>query len=224
MEDVNQDSVQNVENQENNQGLDITAFEDGIRKDEAKLSLLQEEYNNLADKLHDEFEDLLEKNPNSLFSDEELEMLSSDSNIASKNRMLRDRFEKYRDEKLTLKQEELGKFEDELKGKRGEFEILTESNKFSKANPNVDMDLLAEFIQEDLSPRKVKEFREKAKSKSEFLALAYEEYKKVKEVQEDDDDDELPPDLSSINGATGDNSYSEDKQRQEYLKSIGIGR
>lgn len=210
-------------NQENTQEMDVNAIEEGIRKDEARLSILQEEYNNVADKIADEFEIQLEKNPSSLFNDDELELLASDSNIAAKNKMLRDRFEKYRDEKLTLKKQEIGKFEEQLKGRRGEFEILTESNKFSQENPDVDMEALAEFIQEDLSPRKKREFRDTAKTKYEFLKLAHEEYKKLNPDNSEEDDD-LPPDLSGVNGATGDNSYSSDEERQKYLKSIGIGR
>jgi hypothetical protein len=175
-------------NQENTQEMDVNAIEEGIRKDEARLSILQEEYNNVADKIADEFEIQLEKNPSSLFNDDEL-----------------------------------GKFEEQLKGRRGEFEILTESNKFSQENPDVDMEALAEFIQEDLSPRKKKEFRDTAKTKYEFLKLAHEEYKKLN-PDNSEEDDNLPPDLSGVNGATGDNSYSSDEERQKYLKSIGIGR
>jgi hypothetical protein len=216
-------TVPNANESEPPQDMDVVQIEDGIRKDEARLSILQEEYNSMADKIHDEFETQLEKNPTSLFSDEELEILASDSNIAAKNKMLRDRFEKYRDEKLETKKQEIGKFEDQLKGRRGEFEILTESNKFSKENPDVDMEALAEFIQEDLSPRKKKEFRDAAKTKYEFLKLAHEEYKRLN-PEENDDDDNLPPDLSNVNGATGDNSYSNDEEKKAYLKSIGIGR
>jgi hypothetical protein len=216
-------TVPNANESEPPQDMDVVQIEDGIRKDEARLSILQEEYNSMADKIHDEFETQLEKNPTSLFSDEELEILASDSNIAAKNKMLRDRFEKYRDEKLETKKQEIGKFEDQLKGRRGEFEILTESNKFSKENPDVDMEAFAEFIQEDLSPRKKKEFRDAAKTKYEFLKLAHEEYKRLN-PEENDDDDNLPPDLSNVNGATGDNSYSNDEEKKAYLKSIGIGR
>jgi hypothetical protein len=210
----------NTENNTNE--VDIATIEDGIRKDEARLTVLQEEYNNVADKIHDEFESVLETNPSVLFNEDELEILASDSNIAAKNKMLRDRFESYRDEKLSQKQQEIGKFEDELKGRKGEFDILTQSNKFSKENPDVDMEALAEFIQEDLSPRKKKEFRENSKTKYDFLALAHEEYKK--QNPDENNDDDLPPDLSGVNGATGDNSYSDDAEREAYLKSIGIGR
>ncbi len=205
-----------------NKDSDIATIEEGIRKDEARLSVMQDEYNNVADRIHDEFESVLETNPSALFNDDELEILASDSNIASKNKMLRDRFEKFRDEKLKAKKDEIGNFEKELKGRKGDFDILTQSNKFSKENPDVDMDALAEFIQEDLSPRKKKELRDNSKTKYEFLTKAYDEFKKQNPSESEDDD--LPPDLSGVNGATGDNSYGDDAERQAYLRQIGIGR
>ena len=210
------------DNQGSNENLDIATIEDGIRKDEARLTIMQEQYNNAADKINDEFESTLASNPSSLFSDEELEKLASDSNIVEKNKMLRDRFEKFRDEKLTAKKEEIGNFEKQLQGRKGQFDILSESNKFSKENPDVDMEALAEYIQEDLSPRKKKELRDQAKSKFDFLTLANEEFKKAN--PENEDEENLPPDLSGVNGASGNNSYSDDIDREKYLKSIGIGR
>lgn len=203
-------------------GFDEVAFEEGLRKDEAKLSILQEEYSNVEDKLHDEFETTLENNPKSLFSDEELDILASDSNIASKNRMLRDRFEKFRDEKLNSKKEEISKFEELLQGKKSEFEIASQSNKFAKENPEVDMEDFAEFIQEDLTTRQKKELREKSKTKYDFLVGAYAIYKNSKGLE--DEEDNLPPDLNELNGATGNGSFDANKERQDYLKSIGIGR
>ncbi|QDF28985.1 hypothetical protein [Halarcobacter anaerophilus] len=212
---------------ENNQGadenLDIATIEDGIRKDEARLTIMQEQFTTATDKINDEFESTLASNPNSLFSDEELEKLASDSNIVEKNKMLRNRFEKFRDEKLTAKREEIGNFEKQLQGRRGQFDILSESNKFSKENPDVDMEALAEYIQEDLSPRKKKELRDQAKTKFDFLTLANEEFKKAN-PPENEEDKNLPPDLSGVNGASGNNSYSDDIDREKYLKSIGIGR
>jgi hypothetical protein len=34
----------------------------------------------------------------------------------------------------------------------------------------------------------------------------------------------LPPDLNELNGASGKSTFDAEKERQEYLKSIGIGR
>lgn len=199
---------------------DISEIEKGIQKDEAKLSILQEDYSNIADKLHDEFESVLETNPSSLFNEEELEQLSSDSNISAKNKMLRARFEQYRDEKLSQKQDEIGKFETSLKDRKGQFEILSESSKFSKENPEANMEELADFIQNDLTINQKKAFREKSKSKAEFLALAYEEYKKQNPSQSEDD--ELPPDLSGVNGATGDAGFTSEAKMEAYRKQVGM--
>ncbi len=73
LEQQAQEQNTQIENKDDNVGgFDEVAFEQGLRKDEAKLSILQEEYNNVSDKLHDEFENTLEQNPKALFSDEEL--------------------------------------------------------------------------------------------------------------------------------------------------------
>jgi len=221
----NNQDLQNTEDNKDAQtsDFDISSFEDGLKKDEAKLSLLQEEYNNVADRLHDEYEDLLEQNPKALFSEEELEILASDTNIASKNRMLRDRFEKFRDEKLALKQDEISKFEEELGNRKNQFDIASSWTKFAKENPAVDMDDFGEFIQEDLTTRQRTQLVESSKTKYDFLAGAYELYKQIKGKNEEEDDEDLPPDLNMVNGATGDNSFSKD-DKQEYLKAIGVGR
>lgn len=225
LEQQAQEQNTQIENKDDNVGgFDEVAFEQGLRKDEAKLSILQEEYNNVSDKLHDEFETTLEQNPKALFSDEELEILASDSNIASKNRMLRDRFEKFRDDKLNSKKEEISKFEELLQGKKSEFEIASQSNKFAKENPDVDMEDFAEFIQEDLTTRQKKELRDNSKTKYDFLVAAYEIYKKAKGVEQNEKDNNLPPDLNALNGASGKSTFDAEKERQEYLKSIGIGR
>jgi len=221
----NNQDLQNTEDNKDTQtsDFDISSFEDGLKKDEAKLSLLQEEYNNVADRLHDEYEDLLEQNPKALFSEEELESLASDTNIASKNRMLRDRFEKYRDEKLALKSEEISKFEEELGNRKEQFDTASSWTKFAKENPSVDMNDFGEFIQEDLTTRQRTSLIESSKTKYDFLVGAYELYKQTKGKNEDDDED-LPPDLNMVNGATGDNSFSSEDEKQEYLRAIGVGR
>jgi|GEM_PF-3297049 len=220
----NQDLQEGLSQEDNKaQDFDISSFEDGLKKDEAKLSLLQEEYNNVADRLHDEYEDLLEQNPKALFSEEELESLASDTNIASKNRMLRDRFEKYRDEKLALKQNEISKFEEELGSRKEQFDTASSWTKFSKENPSVNMDDFGEFIQEDLTTRQRTSLIESSKTKYDFLVGAYSLYKQTKGKNEDDDED-LPPDLNMVNGATGDNSFSSEDEKQEYLKAIGLNR
>jgi len=59
---------------------------------------MNEEYNSMADKLRDEFNSTLSSSPTSLFSEEELEALASDSDIAKKSQMLGSKFESFRDE------------------------------------------------------------------------------------------------------------------------------
>ena len=84
------------------------------------------------------------------------------------------------------------------------------------------MEDFAEFIQEDLTTRQKKELRETSKTKYDFLVGAYDIYKKAKGKEEQKE--ELPPDLNQLNGANGISNFNADKERQEYLKSIGIGR
>ncbi len=221
-EETNQSSGNTNDGTDNNQNVDETEVEKGIMADEARYAVMEEDYNKLADNMHDDFESTLETNPNTLFSEEELEVLSSDSNIANKNKMLRDRFEKYRDEKLNLKKDEMDDFNKELQGRKGQLDILSQSNKFSKENPDVDMDALADFIQGDLTPNQKANFLKVAESKADFLKLAHEEY--TKQNPSGNKDDNLPPDLSGVNGASGNGNQSTEMEREDYLKSIGIGR
>ncbi|WP_418179764.1 hypothetical protein ACNSOO_04680 [Aliarcobacter lanthieri] len=215
----------NQENQEtqNQNTFDEEAFQSGITRDEAKLSLMQEEFSQIENSLNDEFEIILKNNPTAVFSQEEIEALASDSDIASKNKLLRDGFEKFKEEKLSNKKSEITKFEELLNGKRDEFDLNSQSIKFAKKHPNVNMEEFAEFIQEDLTIRQRKELLGASKSKYDFLIAAHEIYSKAK-GEKTEEDDELPPDLSQANGATGNNSFSKEEDEKEYLKSIGIGR
>lgn len=214
------DQEQPDQEQPDQEQPDEATIEDGIRKDEARLTVIQEDYNNMADTLNDEYESILKTNPTSLFSEDELELLASDSDISAKNKLLRDRFETYRDEKLSEKKQEIEKFEDELKNRKGQFDILSQSNKFSKENPDVDMEEFADFIQGDLTPNQKKQMRDNSESKYDFLKLAYEEYKKQNPSKAEDD--ELPPDLSGINGATGDANFSSESKMEAYRKQVGM--
>lgn len=213
-----------VSEQVDNQDVDI---ESSIRKDEARLSLLIEEYNSMADKIHDEFESILENNPTKLFTEEELETLESDSNIALKNKMLRNSFEKFRDEKLKEKQEIITKFETELNGRKEHFDIELQSKKFSKDYPKVDMDDFGEFIQEDLTIRQRRELIENSKTKYDFLVGAYELYKKakgIKDEKKEDETEEFPPDLNDLNGTSANTSLQKDEEENNYLRQIGAIR
>ena len=203
----------------NGEAPDEVAIGAGITKDEARLTLLQEDFTTAADKMHDDFESILEANPSTLFSEEELETLASDSNISAKNKMLRDKYETFRDEKLNGKKDEISKFEKELDGRKGEFDILSQSNKFSKDNPSVDMEVLAAFIQGDLTPNEKRNFLEKTETKYDFLKLAYEEYKK--QNPSENEDDNLPPDLSGVNSASGDSDFTSDIKMEAYRRQIG---
>ena len=84
------------------------------------------------------------------------------------------------------------------------------------------MEDFAEFIEQDLTTRQKKELRDNSKTKYDFLVGAYEIYKKAKGVENQEDN--LPPDLNTLNGASGTSTFDAEKERQEYLKSIGIGR
>ncbi|MGK0255854.1 MAG: hypothetical protein ACI81I_000461 [Arcobacteraceae bacterium] len=198
------------------------AFSKGITQDEARLTIMEEEFTTATDSLHDDFEKQLETNPTSLFDEGELEMLSSDSDIGLKNRMLRDRFEKYRDEKLSGKRTEIDKFSEELTGKKGQFDVLSQSNKFAKENPTVDLEALSEFIQEDMSPRKQKELLESSETKYDFMKASLEEYTKANPTKTSKED--LPPDLSGVNGASGGRNQTNETEKKAYRKSIGLDR
>lgn len=212
-----------VDLENNNNDDELAEFEQGILKDEAKLSLLKEEFSQVENKLHDEYEALLETNPKALFTDEELEELASSSNVAAKNRKLRDRFEKYKEEKLTLKKEEIAKFEEILNEKKQTHELNSTEKRFIKDFPQVDMQHFAEFLQNDLTNRQLTELKDNSPTKYDFLKTAYEKYYKKTISKEGKEDDDLIPNLNDLNSASL-NSDSEDIERKKYLKSIGVGR
>lgn len=198
------------------------ALSKSITKDEARLELMQEEFNKASDNIHNEYEDLVAKNPEQIFSPEEIEILEVTGSIGDKAKLIRDKFEVFRDEKLSLKKGELDAFGQELDGRKKQHSLISAQNTFLKENPKVDMEVFADFIQNDMTPRKKQELLATAKDdKSEFLKLAYEEFKKVNGQEEDED--KLPPDLNSLNGESSRNSSDLDNNgRAEYLKSIGL--
>lgn len=203
---------------------DDEAMQQTITKDEAKLSLLQEEFNTMSDRLHDEFEELVEKNPKSIFSEDEIEILEVGNSLSAKNKLFRDKFEEFRTKKLDEKKQVIDGFAQEL-GKRKEmFARGSVAKNFAAANPDVDMTKLAEFIQEDLSPRMRKEILTQAgEDKAKFLELAAAEFKKLGGSKNESEEDELPPDLNSLSGTSA-SMQSSSQDGDAYLRQIGARR
>lgn len=202
---------------------DDEAMQQTITKDEAKLSLLQEEYSTMADRLHDEFESVVEKNPASIFSEEEIELLEVGGSLSAKNKLFRDKFEEFRNAKLTEKKQVIDKFGEELGSRKEQFSRGSVAKRFAQANPDVDMTQLAEFIQEDLSPRVRKELLTSAgEDKTKFLELVAVEFRKQNSPDSTMEEDELPPDLNGLSGASG--TLGDTKNQEAYLKQIGAKR
>lgn len=197
------------------------ALSKSITKDETRLELMQEEYNKAADNIHNEFEDIVATKPEQIFSPEEIDILEVTGTLSEKNKLFRDKFEAFRDEKLSVKKNELDTFGQELESRKKQHSLVSAQNAFLKENPKVDMEVFADFIQNDMTPRKKQELLATAKDdKSEFLKLAYEEFKKVNGQEEDED--KLPPDLNSLNGLSAKNTMDlDDIGRDDYLRSIG---
>ncbi len=193
-----------------------------ITKDESRLELMQEEYTKMADTIHDEFEAIVSKSPEDIFTAEELDILEVSGNLAEKNKLFRDKFEEFRNEKLSLKKDEIDGFSKELGNRRKQHSLIQAQNIFLKQNPNVDMEKFANFIQGDLTPNQKSKFLEEAKDdKNKFLELAFAEFKKQNPTEEEDE--QLPPDLNGLNGESASKYQDLDKQgRDEYLKSIGL--
>lgn len=203
--------------------VDDEAMQASITKDEAKFSLLQEEYNTMADRLYDEFEAIVEKNPKEIFSDDEIELLEVGSSLSAKNKLFRDKFEEFRTAKLDEKKQIIDKFGEELGKRKEEFNRGSVAKRFASANPDIDMTQLAEFIQEDLSPRMKKELLlEAGEDKAKFLELVAAEFKKQNPANSTDKEDELPPDLNGLSGATG--TLGDTQSQDAYLKQIGAKR
>lgn len=195
------------------------ALSKSITKDETRFELLQEEYNKAADNIHNEYEDLVAKNPEQIFSPDEMDILEITGSIGEKAKLIRDKFESFRDEKLSFKKQELDAFSQELDGRKKQHSLISAQNAFLKENPKVDMNVFADFIQNDMTPRKKQELLATAKDdKSEFLKLAYEEFKKVNGQEENED--KLPPDLNSLSGVSS--GKLDNIGDEKYLRQIGL--
>jgi len=138
---------QNTNTSDNQPNQDIN--EQSVNKDIARLDIMNEEYNSMADKLRDEFNATLSSNPSNLFSDEELEILASDSNIAKKSQMLSDKYELFRDEKLNTKKEEIDGFSSQLDKRKETLGLNNISKQFQEKHPDVNMTELASFMNGD---------------------------------------------------------------------------
>ncbi len=197
--------------------------ETSVNKDVARLDVMNEEYSAMDDNLRDEFNTTLSSNPSILFNEEELEILASDSDISKKSQMLSDKYESFRDEKLSIKKEEIDGFSSEVDKRKETLGLNNISTQFQESHPEVSMQELANFMNGDLTPNQLQKFTDESNGdRLKMLELVYTQFKTENKVE--DEDDNLPPDLSGVNGATGDNSYSDEKSHNEYLKSIGIGR
>lgn len=201
---------------------DDEAMQAAISKDEAKLSLLQEEYATMADRLHDEFETVVENNPASIFSEEEIELLEVGGSLAAKNKLFRDKFEEFRDAKLAEKKQLIDKFGEELGARKEAFSRGSIAKRFAADNPDIDMTLLAAFIQDLRPSERTKFLQDAGGDKAKFLELAAAQYRKENTTNSTDQEDELPPDLNGLSGATG--TLGDTRSEDAYLKQIGAKR
>jgi hypothetical protein len=216
-ENTNEQS--NIDNSNSKQPQEID--EQSVNKDIARLDVMNEEYTAMADKLRDEFNTALSSNPSALFSEEELEILASDSDIAKKSQMLSDKYESFRDEKLNIKKEEIDIFSSELDKRKETLGLNNISKQFQETHPDINMEELANFMNGDLTPNQLLKFTDESNGdRLKMLELVYEQYKLENKTEEDDE--KLPPDLSGVNGATGDNSYNNEEDQKEYRKKIGL--
>jgi len=216
-ENTNEQS--NIDNSNSKQPQEID--EQSVNKDIARLDVMNEEYTAMADKLRDEFNTALSSNPSALFSEEELEILASDSDISKKSQMLSDKYETFRDEKLNIKKEEIDGFSSELDKRKETLGLNPISKQFQETHPDINMEELANFMNGDLTPNQLLKFTDESNGdRLKMLELVYEQYKLENKTEEDDE--KLPPDLSGVNGATGDNSYNNEEDQKEYRKKIGL--
>ena len=59
-----------------------------VNKDESRLEIMNEEYSTLADNIHDDFNSVVSSNPETVFSEEDLEILDTGANLSEKNEIL----------------------------------------------------------------------------------------------------------------------------------------
>lgn len=208
----------NTKEQPEGDGIDENEMNQSILRDEAKLGMMQEEFTQMTDSIANDFETVLANKPETILTEDEIEILEVGSDFVAKNKLLRDKFEAFRDEKLSEKKELIDAFSGKIKTKKGQHELVSQSNKFARENPKVNMEELAEYIQEDLSNRKKQEFlKEAGNDKYKFLELVA---KDMGMGTDAGDDEELPTDLTELSGTSADQFDSADKA-QAYLSRIG---
>ncbi len=218
-EDENIEEVNDTKEPMKGEEIDENEMNQSILKEEARLSIMEQEYTDLSDSIHDEFEKELATNPSSILTEDEMETLEVGGDFVAKNKLLREKFENFRDSKLAEKKELIDTFSKEIKTKKGQHELISATNKFSRDNPKINMDDMAEFIQEDLSNRKKQEFlNEAGEDKYKFLELVAKEMGTGTEKEEED----LPTDLTELSGTSAE-QFNSQEEASNYLARIGAG-
>lgn len=189
-----------------------------LMQEEARLSIMQEDFEKATTNIQNEFEELITKNPSQVFSPEELEVIEIGRNPAEKFKLFSDKLEDFRKEQLGIKKAQIDKFSVELEEKRIGSKLNSLEARWKKANPNIDPNDFNDYLQNDMTGRQKATLKDEAgEDMYRFLELATAKY--IEEKGQEQDGEKLPPNLSSGSGTP---QLEQSKMAQEeYLRRIG---
>ena len=205
---------------------DIDAYvsnqEKEVLTDEAKLQQMEQDLSDFEAKVDEAFIPYFLENT----SDEDKEMLEIGDDLEAKVRLILALRTKFVDEVIEKERGKVEEFRNALNAKKEDLARNKANAEFHKKHPEVDMQALGEFIQNDLTPRQQQELLKASDGDIvKFLELALElfEAKNGKKGKKEEAD-EFPPDLDGEGGAAGEPNKPEVDDEEYKKKALGLGR
>ena len=176
----------------------LKALEVDLNKAQAKYEIDRDNFEQFKAGRVDAFR----KELPTLLTDDEKEQLSLEDDPLALYDILKAKEVEYVDNAIAQKEQELEKEREKLMQMQEAFEDLALEVAFKDKNPDADHEGLARFINEELSPRQLKELTGEANGdKEKFLDLAFELFNKKSGKQKKAKKEELPVDIDNIPGS-----------------------
>lgn len=189
----------------------------------AEIKLLEQELSDIDAKLDAEFIDTIDQ----LMSTEELEM-RFDDDVRAFLSLVEEKREAFYREKLDELRSTISKKVSEVANEEDDMDMEEAKAAFIEAHPDVDMEAMSDFFNNDLTQRQKDEIAT-AQSYLETLEKTYAMYAKKNKNQtkpeaKPSDEDNLPPNLSDVGSTAPVADPTAQAKDEGYLERIGIRR
>jgi hypothetical protein len=204
---------------------ELEAKRTSLNKMRGQYDVMKKQFENFRDSRQEEFEN----NLRTIIPEEDLEKIELESDPLVVYRTLKTYEQKFINDAVEEKQDELEAMEDEISQEQQMLDGYEIESKFGEENPDLDFEGMLMHLEREMSPAKKEQLLKQAEGDSlAFLSLVKDDFLGVNGDGENkgadgEEGEDLPTDISGIAGETGDlEDEGEEGVEEDYLASVGL--